>query len=40
MSLDVAVTTRSVTSYAQTPDEWDMVASADGGATWISVPAR
>jgi hypothetical protein len=38
--LDVAVTVRSVTIYAATPDERGVVYSADGGHTWRPVRAR
>lgn len=40
MTLDVAVTTRSVTIYAKRLDERGVVSSTDGGATWNAVPAR
>ena len=39
-TFDVAVTTRSVTLYAQTPEQTGVVASTDGGMTWHSVRAR
>jgi hypothetical protein len=38
--LDLAVTPRSVTVYAHTPDQTGVVASTDGGATWQPVTAR
>jgi hypothetical protein len=37
---DVAVTTQSVTVYAQTPDQSGVVSSTDGGGTWKRVRAR
>jgi hypothetical protein len=40
MTLDVAVTTRSVTIYAETPDEAGVVSSSDGGTTWRHDRAR
>lgn len=38
--LDLAVTTRAVTIYAQTPGRTGVVSSTDGGATWQPEPAR
>ena len=38
--LDVSVTSRSVTLYAQTPARDRVVASTDGGSTWRPVRAR
>jgi hypothetical protein len=37
---DVAVTAGSVTVYARTPDQAQVFASSDGGATWRPVRAR
>jgi hypothetical protein len=38
--LDLAVTARSVTVYAQTDDRTTVYASTDGGSTWQQVAAR
>jgi hypothetical protein len=38
--LDPAVTSRSVTLYALTPDQRGVMASADGGRTWRAVRTR
>jgi hypothetical protein len=38
--LDIAVTRRTVTLYALTPDQKGVAASTDGGATWKTAAAR
>jgi hypothetical protein len=40
MALDVAVTARAVTIYAETPDQAGVVSSVDGGPTWRHERAR